>query len=61
MIMIFLRMIQNNFVIAPSIVESWRQVPEAQINCTANKEGDDNHFHLDPIGDRQRPQMTICN
>lgn len=54
-------MIQNNFVIAPSIVETWRQVTETQVDCTANKEGDDNHFHLDPIGDRQRPEMTNCN
>lgn len=28
MIMMFLRMIQNNFVIASAIVETWSQVPE---------------------------------
>lgn len=57
-LLLCLRMIQNYLLIASGM---WPKVAQAQVNGAAQKEGDYNHFHLNPIGNGQGPQVTICN
>lgn len=49
-------MIQDNLLIAPGMGP---EVAETQVDGTAHKEGYNHHFHLDPVGDRNGPQVAV--